>query len=248
MATTTAKTVFEPATSSSPTTIKVRDWKDSAWYIMNAWAAHYGHPHPSATQADPPPGSTRIGRGFRKAVRKRLSRMRQTWDSLTFRVLKFCACIPDDVIEDVEEDMEIMERVQEEMLTVHVSDRPPREVAEIELNDLHHDGVTPEHSRSAAVHTRFVVQVVVALRCKLGLGATDRSEPSNVALVRREAAKLMREWGVRDHDVSIHLAYVERVFFEDNSHEALPEWRARAALRGRLCKWLFERERPKYTY
>ncbi len=168
----------------------------------------------------------------------------------------FTLCIPDEVLEDIEDDREVVSRVRDEMLVVKESGRPVEHEAKIALNPpevVNYDennqlcSISP-HMREAAIQPRFIVQVVVALRCKLGLGAKDKSVPGNVELVRREAAKLMRTWGVRDTDASIHLRYVERMFFEEGTHDRLPEWRARAATRGKLLTWLFKREQPKYNF
>lgn len=174
--------------------------------------------------------------------------------SALMRVFTFC--IPDDVLEDIEDDREVVSRVRDEMLVVQESGRPIEHEAKIALNPpevVNYDendqlcSISP-HMREASIQPRFIVQVVVALRCKLGLGAKDKSVPGNVELVRREAAKLMRTWGVRDTDASIHLRYVERMFFEEGTHDRLPEWRARAASKGKLLTWLFKREQPKYNF
>lgn len=92
---------------------------------------------------------------------------------------------------------------------------------------------------------RFVAQVVVALHMKLGRGAKSRVGPdgqANVALVRRETARLLREYNVRDMDAAAHLDYIEKCFFEDETHSRLPKWRQRAASRGRFVKWLVAEE------
>jgi len=159
----------------------------------------------------------------------------------------FTICIPDDVVEDIEEDMQVVQSVQDELLIVKNTDVGEHGEALAQLNPpetiiMNNVGAivgVEDHVRRTRVQPRFVAQVVVALRCKLGLGAKDRAVPGNVELVRREAAKIMRSWGVRDMDASVHLLYIERCFFEDSVHDALPDWRARAARKGRLCRWLF---------
>lgn len=173
-----------------------------------------------------------------------------------FFVKHFVCCIPEDIVEDMEDDLEVKQRVHEAMLTVDVSGASeqtealaalnprPMLVCNLETRTLE----VQEHVRPAAYQPKFVVQVVLALRCKLGLGAKDRRVPGNVELVRREAAKIMRSWNVRDADISLHLRYVERCFFEDNTHDRVPEWRMRAAHRGRLYRWLFKDEQPQYDF
>lgn len=85
---------------------------------------------------------------------------------------------------------------------------------------------------------KLVANVTVALRMKLGLGAMDRSVPGNVAVVRAEAAKLLREWNVRKMDAAAHLLLIEKCFFEDDTHYRVTTWRARAAKESRLVRWL----------
>jgi len=91
---------------------------------------------------------------------------------------------------------------------------------------------------------RLVANVTVALRAKLGLGAMDRSVPGNVALVRAEAAKALREWNVRTMDAAAHLHEVERCFFEDDTHYRVSTWRARAAGRSRFMRWFLGVNKP----
>lgn len=186
-------------------------------------------------------------------VRRKKLRLNFDWVTDAF-VRWFTCCIPDDIIEDMEDDLEVCQRVHETMLVVQESGHSAEVEAIASLNPPHtlqydtdNQVITVRaHQRHARVQPKFVVQVVLALRCKLGLGAKDKSIPGNVELVRREAAKIMRAWGVRDHDASVHLRYVERCFFEETTHDRLPDWRIRAAQRGRLYRWLFKDKPPKY--
>ncbi len=94
-----------------------------------------------------------------------------------------------------------------------------------------------EANRDEVGHVpRLVVDVVVALRMKLGMGAMDRSVAGNVAVVRAEAAKMLREWNVRHKDAAAHLLVIERCFFEDDSHYRITTWRARARRRSRFVR------------
>lgn len=91
---------------------------------------------------------------------------------------------------------------------------------------------------------RLVVEVVVALRCKLGMGAQDRKVPGNVSVVRAEAAKMMRDWNVRSKDAAAHLVEIERCFFEDDTHSRVTTWRARIAKESRFFKWVIGENSP----
>jgi len=91
---------------------------------------------------------------------------------------------------------------------------------------------------------RLVAEVVVALRCKLGMGAQDSRVPGNVALVRAEAAKMMRDWNVRAKDAAAHLVEVERCFFEDDCHYRVSTWRARGVRNSRFFKWFIGSREP----
>lgn len=223
---------------------------------------------PSQLKGVPPPPPSSIAKndnpshpvdlsGMTQGVntRRRRVKLSMGWVADAFYRL-FTFCVPDDVVEDIEEDTRVVQSVQDELLLVkraNVSEageavallNPPDKVVRDKRGAI--VGVE-DHVRRTKVQPRFVAQVVVALRCKLGLGAKDRAVPGNVELVRREAAKIMRSWGVRDMDASTHLMYIERCFFEDSVHDALPDWRARAARRGRLCKWLFGNSATTYDF
>jgi len=91
---------------------------------------------------------------------------------------------------------------------------------------------------------RLVAQVTVALRMKLGMGAMDASVAGNVSLVRAQAARLMRDWGVRDKDAAAHLADVERCFFNNDVHYRLSNWRSRAIGRSLIARMMFLTNEP----
>jgi hypothetical protein len=97
---------------------------------------------------------------------------------------------------------------------------------------------------------RFVGHVVDALRIKLGMGAADRSVPGNVALVRAEAARMMRDWNVRHRDAAAHLVLIERAFFTENVHERPTTWRVASRKASRLLRFLLDRgdEGPRFDY
>lgn len=168
-------------------------------------------------------------------------------------------CIPDVILDDISEDERVLQGVSDALCDHVVSDLTPEQVAQALLHPtgmcriaVDAEGVeTVEvmpHSRPVSVQPRFVAHIVVALRCKLGLGAADHTVPGNVELVRREAAKMMRSMNVRDVDASAHLKYIERCFFEIRTHDALPEWRARAARQSRFVKWIFRDSAPQFDF
>lgn len=103
----------------------------------------------------------------------------------------------------------------------------------------------------AVVHVpRFVAASVAALRVKLGLGVMETGGAvgaANLALVRREAAKLMRDWGVRDMDGAAHLLLIERAFFEDDTHYHTTLWRERAAKKSRVARALLPQQGPVFA-
>lgn len=96
---------------------------------------------------------------------------------------------------------------------------------------------------------RIVAQATVALRMKLGIGATNRDIPGNVALVRAEAARLLRGWNVRTSDAAAHLVAIERCFFNDDTHFQLTNWRAKAVKNSRFMRWfLGSQDSPVFDY
>ncbi len=107
-----------------------------------------------------------------------------------------------------------------------------------------------EQTAGGVAHVpRLVAQVVVALRMKLGMGAMDRTVPGNVALVRAETAKMLREWNLRHKDAAAHLLEIERCFFEDDTHYRVTTWRARACRRSKFLAWfLGKNPETKFDY
>nr|WRQ65730.1 hypothetical protein [Tolivirales sp.] len=134
-------------------------------------------------------------------------------------------------------------------------DEMKKELRKEMLTTLHlEEGLTSVKQVVAEAHTlnaervhhipRLTVEVVIALRCKLGMGAQDRRVPGNVAVVRAEAAKMMREWNVRHKDAAAHLAEIERCFFEDDSHYRITTWRARLASQSKFVAWFIGKSEP----
>jgi len=92
---------------------------------------------------------------------------------------------------------------------------------------------------------RIVVSCVLALRVKLGTGAMDRDVPGNVALVRSEAAKMLRESNMRLNDMAAHLDVVEECFFEDTTHYGATRWRNTLATRPWIERFLYGKRKKK---
>lgn len=149
-------------------------------------------------------------------------------------------CGDADIADDWETDVDIRNQVSVEMTESHQYDTTEfNSAADAVATETNiHSGST---SHDVAVVPRFVAQVVVALHMKLGRGAKSRTGPegqANVALVRRETARMLREYNVRDMDAAAHMDYIEKCFFEDETHSRVPRWRLRAASRGRFVRWL----------
>lgn len=95
---------------------------------------------------------------------------------------------------------------------------------------------------------RVVVHVVCEMRMKLGLGAMDRSVSGNVALVRAEAARIMRSMNMRHIDAAAHLAMVEECFFGENTHYNATRWRQNLAQTFILTRWLYAKKSSPYGF
>jgi len=153
------------------------------------------------------------------------------------RSLLTCFCLG-DIASDWELDDQFRRRVGQEMCEVVPADTD-KTVAETIVAELH------EVNREKVHHVpRIVAHATVALRMKLGLGAMDRSVPGNVAVVRAEAAKLLRDWNVRPMQAAAHLLEIERCFFEDDTHYRLSTWRARAIRDSKLVRWFLGKSDP----
>ena len=72
----------------------------------------------------------------------------------------------------------------------------------------------------------LIAKVVVTIEQKYGHTLKNRSVPGNVSIVRQQAAKLMREAGVREETLAANLEYVERAYFEDRSRYGVANWDA----------------------
>lgn len=153
------------------------------------------------------------------------------------RSLLTCFCLG-DIASDWELDDQFRRRVGQEMCEV-VSAHTDKTVTETIVAEVH------ELNREKVHHVpRIVAHATVALRMKLGLGAMDRTVPGNVAVVRAEAAKLLRDWNVRPMQAAAHLLEIERCFFEDDTHYRLTTWRARAVRNSRLVRWFLGNSDP----
>lgn len=113
--------------------------------------------------------------------------------------------------------------------------------------DSHGMGKSSEGTHRLVVVPAFISSCVVALRMKLGEGATDRKVPGNVELVKAETARLLREYNVRNADAALHQKFIIKAFFDDDTHYRVTDGRARLASKSRFIKWLLSRdEKPHY--
>jgi hypothetical protein len=151
-----------------------------------------------------------------------------------------------EFIADWERDVEFRSNVRDEMRTTLQLYKDTTSVETLRQQ--------VEAINKVGVHhvPRLVAHATVALRMKLGLGAMDRSVAGNVALVRSEAAKLLRDWGLRDMDAAAHLLEIERCFFEDDTHYRVTTWRARACAKSRFVRWCLSMwagdDSPRFDY
>nr|WBY66490.1 MAG: hypothetical protein [Eriocheir sinensis tombusvirus 2] len=97
------------------------------------------------------------------------------------------------------------------------------------------------------VYPHFAAAVAVGLRMKLGVGAMVRT-PDNIALVRREIPRMLRDYNVRQMDLAAHLDVIEAAFFDDQTHGRVARWRSRAARRNRFVRWLVGQQPPAYDW
>lgn len=158
------------------------------------------------------------------------------------RLMLWCVAAS-DVVDDWERDDAVRGGVRQEMLRSESAEGEmgPSLAIECGVSKAVVGGATVAH------HPRLVAAAVASLRVKLGVGAMVMDGPemmANRALVRREAAKLMREWNVRDMDGAAHLVHIERAFFEDDTHYRSSDWRRNAARELAACGWVAPRRRP----
>ncbi len=113
--------------------------------------------------------------------------------------------------------------------------------------DTHGMSKTASGTHRVVVVPAFISSCVVALRMKLGEGATDRSVPGNVELVKAETARLLREYNVRNKDAALHQKFIIKAFFDDDTHYRVTDARARMASKSRLIRWLLSQdEKPHF--
>lgn len=153
------------------------------------------------------------------------------------RAVMKCFCM-DELVRDWDHEVKMDRAYRRTMLTTmrvpanrRLEDHLVEEVHQINAQQVHHI-------------PKLVVEVTVALRCKLGMGAMDRSVPGNVSVVRAEAARLLRGWNVRKKDAAAHLVEIERCFFEDDTHYRVSTWRARGVRNSRFFRWFIGRKEP----
>lgn len=149
------------------------------------------------------------------------------WTAVKLSFLDFFGC--KDVAEEWRHELDWDREVSREMRTARNETNAETEAAAVQA-------VVEANGERVGHVPRLVVDVVVALRMKLGMGAMDRSVAGNVAVVRAEAAKMLREWNVRHKDAAAHLLVIERCFFEDDSHYRITTWRARARRRSKFVR------------
>lgn len=168
------------------------------------------------------------------------------WDRVSRTVKQSvmkCFCLDDEVGLWDRQDAFDKDVARERLVTLeHYRGMSVTESVVKQLHDINHLEVKQV--------PRFVGHVVDALRIKLGMGAADPTVPGNRELVRREAAKIMRDWNVRHRDAAAHLLLVERAFFTEGVHERPTTWRVDSIKRSRLLTCLIGERglEPKFDY
>jgi len=105
-------------------------------------------------------------------------------------------------------------------------------------------GITPDcPTHTVSEHPRFVAQVVVALRMRLGQGSFART-PDNEVLVRREAARLLRNENVRTIDAAAMLERIELAYFGDRTHGRAGRWREVARSKSFVMRFVLGKDNP----
>lgn len=176
----------------------------------------------------------------------------RTKDKLALFSALWCCGLESDV-RDVRANDEVRQRVSAEMTTslgLHTymsgKDMVRRDALQqvIDSHDMSSDSCG---THRLVVVPAFISSCVVALRMKLGEGATDRRVPGNVELVKAETARLLREYNVRNADAALHQKFIIKAFFDDDTHYRVTDARARLASKSRLVRWLLSQdEKPHF--
>lgn len=148
---------------------------------------------------------------------------------LSYSVLSLCAT--DELAEMSALDRAFRKEVSREMAKARVPEPMPEPTNDSELVEA--------LAESVVVDAHQVADLACNLRAKFGLGAMVKND-GNVALINREAAKLLRE-RFKDRSVvqSAYLAPVVDTFFHDTTHLRMTDW-----TRGlEDCNW-FVRHNP----
>jgi len=145
---------------------------------------------------------------------------------------------------DFDEYVELEDRRRREYRREMLESRPDGFV-KYDRPDLVHDPRPDDEDtrvRTVTHRSSLVVEAVIMLRLTLGTGAMDRTVPGNVALVRAEAAKYLRERpNMRKKDAAAHLDLVEECFFDDLTHYNTTRWRRRLEQESFLTRLLYSR-------
>lgn len=152
-------------------------------------------------------------------------------------------CGGTEVVADWERDTQFRNAVSVEMSVSRASGAIPLPQAIAEAVGMGVDA--PDHAVREV--PSFAASVVVALRMKLGQGAMQRT-PDNLALVRREIPRILRDYGVRHADAAAHFTVIERAFFDDRTHGRTASWHARAMRRNRFLRWFLKEEEPSHDW
>lgn len=176
----------------------------------------------------------------------------RTKDKLALFSALWCCGLESDV-RDIQANDEVKARVSAEMTTsiglhsyMRGKDIMNRDAIQ-QIMDSHDLSQDSSGTHRVVVVPAFISSCVVALRMKLGEGATDRKVPGNVELVKAETARLLREYNVRLTDAALHQKFIVKAFFDDDTHYRVTDSRARLASKSRLIKWLLSQdEKPHY--
>lgn len=181
---------------------------------------------------------------------------RSWWERAKDKMALFSAlwcCGLESDVRDIQANDEVKARVSAEMVTsiglhsyMRGKDIVSRDAIQ-QVMDSHDLSQDSSGTHRVVVVPAFISSCVVALRMKLGEGATDRKVPGNVELVKAETARLLREYNVRLTDAALHQKFIIKAFFDDDTHYRVTDSRARLASKSRLIKWLLSQdEKPHY--